>query len=226
LAGLESAFRSRDGGVRAFCNNAMPVEDERAGREFAHYPHATMFPGKYRDVIQRSALELENAALSHAAARYAATARVYDAMKPLFEKALADPLVTAWVCSNDDAAIMALDFLAKKRCPVPGRISVMGFDDSRQAVEARLTSYNANADRLPQAMMTHILQFRRRPFDRDIYVRMPGTIMERATTGPAPAAAGPARFPPRHRAQETDGRPRLGGIAGCRLLPHLPGRLG
>jgi hypothetical protein len=65
-------------------------------------------------------------------------------LKPLFEKALEIEGVTAWVCANDTTAVKALAFLKESKIAVPDSIAVISFDDTPDAVESRLTSYNFN----------------------------------------------------------------------------------
>ncbi len=66
------------------------------------------------------------------------------ALAPLFERALDDTSLTTWVCANDTVAVSAQAFLRRAGRGVPGDISVMGFDDSDDALGADLTSYSPN----------------------------------------------------------------------------------
>jgi DNA-binding LacI/PurR family transcriptional regulator/DNA-binding FadR family transcriptional regulator len=75
----------------------------------------------------------------------------------LFEQALSRHNITAWVCANDDTAIEALAYLAKKGKRVPDEISVIGFDDGVSAFLRKLTSYNFNTPAVVRAMVSHIL---------------------------------------------------------------------
>lgn len=80
------------------------------------------------------------------------------ALDPLFAEALADTGTTAWVCAHDDVALAALRYLRQRGVDVPGRISVVSFDDSAEALGADLTSVNFNIEGLAHAMVTHILR--------------------------------------------------------------------
>jgi DNA-binding LacI/PurR family transcriptional regulator/DNA-binding GntR family transcriptional regulator len=75
----------------------------------------------------------------------------------LCEQALADPLVTAWVFPNDNAALMGLRYLDGRSVAVPARLSVAGFDDAAESVRRRLTSYSFNLPALIAAMLRHVL---------------------------------------------------------------------
>jgi DNA-binding LacI/PurR family transcriptional regulator len=67
---------------------------------------------------------------------------IYHDLVPFFEGALKKKKVTAWVCSNDVIALMALDFLKKNNVAVPARISVTGFHDTSDTLLNNLTTYN------------------------------------------------------------------------------------
>jgi DNA-binding transcriptional regulator YhcF (GntR family) len=105
-------------------------------------------------------------------------------MQPLFEKALADSSITAWVCSADEAALPAMDFLKRNKVKVPDDISLAGFDDIADAARNNLTTYNFNFSRLVHFMLSYIMNpsflpggKKRRPVDLE------GRIVERGTTG-------------------------------------------
>jgi DNA-binding LacI/PurR family transcriptional regulator/DNA-binding transcriptional regulator YhcF (GntR family) len=105
----------------------------------------------------------------------------------LFEQALAHSDITAWVGANDEIAIQALRFLQQRGIDVPGRISVIGFDDSPDAGRHELSSYNFNMPALVHLMLEYIVfnrtlsePGRKKPFS----VR--GTVVERMTSAPAP----------------------------------------
>jgi DNA-binding LacI/PurR family transcriptional regulator/DNA-binding FadR family transcriptional regulator len=101
---------------------------------------------------------------------------------PLFEQAIAQHQVTAWVCDNDATALMALEFLAARKVDVPGRISVAGFDDEPAASQHGLTSHNFNGQGTMQAMLAHVLQPGRERADGPVEV--PGYVVQRRSSGP------------------------------------------
>ncbi|MBD3347397.1 MAG: GntR family transcriptional regulator [Chitinivibrionales bacterium] len=100
----------------------------------------------------------------------------------LFAQALKDPGITAWVAANDDVALAALDFLNRKNIAVPGRISLIGFDDTTEALQHHLTSYNFNIQTLMRLMLSYVVNTRSLP-QRKRAVEVDGMIVERATVG-------------------------------------------
>jgi hypothetical protein len=107
--------------------------------------------------------------------------------KPLFEQALKNRKITAWVCANDTLAFSALAFLKDKGIHVPGNISVVGFDNVPVAAfELRLTTLDFNAMGFIHRMLGFIL---RPPKPRGEYrhhsIEVEAIIIERNTTGKA-----------------------------------------
>ncbi len=77
----------------------------------------------------------------------------WNMLWPLFERAMGDHGVTAWVCANDKTAVAALSFLRKHN----KRIAVAGFDDSIDAFLANVTSYNFDLQGVAHAAVRHVL---------------------------------------------------------------------
>jgi DNA-binding LacI/PurR family transcriptional regulator/DNA-binding transcriptional regulator YhcF (GntR family) len=113
--------------------------------------------------------------------------RVAERMVGLFEQALGQPDVTAWVGYNDRAALMAMQFLAGRGVSVPRRISVVGFDDTIEALGSGLTSLNPNMSAVVDAMLDHVLGWKpgRRSEGEGAAVVVPGIIIARASSAPA-----------------------------------------
>ncbi len=65
----------------------------------------------------------------------------YVSLAPQFSKALEDQSITAWIGTIDEVALPALVFLHENRIETPGRISVLGFDNTPDAAQAGMTSY-------------------------------------------------------------------------------------
>jgi DNA-binding transcriptional regulator YhcF (GntR family) len=109
---------------------------------------------------------------------------VADSLVPWFDRALAIAGTTAWVGFNDRLALHALDYLRYRKRKVPGDISVVGFDDSPEALAQKLTSYNFNSAAVVHAMMTHLLApGRKLPGTAPIEpVEIPGYVVERLST--------------------------------------------
>jgi DNA-binding LacI/PurR family transcriptional regulator len=102
---------------------------------------------------------------------------------PLFEKALADRSITAWVAANDTVAVHALAFLQEKKVRVPDDISLIGFDDTLEAFKNGLTSYNFNIEVIARRMLNHILDSAREPSKqpRGTDSEVEGCMVERRT---------------------------------------------
>jgi len=101
----------------------------------------------------------------------------------LFEKALADPSISAWVCANDYLAVQALEFLRARNISYPGTISVLGFDDNRAALQNKVTSYNFNIPAIVNAMLRHIFNERfPHKLGRRKTIEVDGVVIERGSS--------------------------------------------
>jgi hypothetical protein len=81
------------------------------------------------------------------------SAEINERIAPLFERALGVRGCSAWVCVNDLCACMALEFLQARGIAVPDDISVVGFDDSVEALRAECASVNFNIPAIVRAML-------------------------------------------------------------------------
>jgi len=106
-------------------------------------------------------------------------------MAPQMRAALDCSEVTAWVAASDRLAYLLLDFLAENRVAVPGALSVAGFDNVPEALNAGLTSYDFNVSAVVDAMVGHVLTRPRRLRAPGPAVEVPGFVVERRTSGPA-----------------------------------------
>ena len=79
-------------------------------------------------------------------------------LQPLFERALRHTDVTAWVCANDGIAIHAQRFLRARRVRVPEWLSVIGFDNTGDALYSDLTSYDFDVPGVALKMLDHVLR--------------------------------------------------------------------
>lgn len=106
---------------------------------------------------------------------------------PLFEAALADRSITAWVCSIDYIALFALDYLRSKRVAVPEQVSLLGYDDLEGARERTLSTYRFDMQTMARNMVNHILNPDYGPLKRTPQIaEIGGMVIERGTSGPAP----------------------------------------
>lgn len=100
-------------------------------------------------------------------------------LEPLFEKASSDASTTAWVCSNDSQALLAMQWLRQRGIGVPSRISVVGFDDTSRGQDQGLTSWSFAEFDLAEAMVRHLVH----PAIGTGTVRIDGTLVVRGSTG-------------------------------------------
>lgn len=115
-----------------------------------------------------------------------ASGEIYKAMRVLFEKALRDRHITAWLMANDFAATLALDYCKDKKIRVPEDISIMAFDNTLDAMEYQLTTYDFNNNGIVTTMLRYILAPSTIPADlHDRFVEVEGTIVVRRSTAPA-----------------------------------------
>jgi DNA-binding LacI/PurR family transcriptional regulator/DNA-binding transcriptional regulator YhcF (GntR family) len=106
------------------------------------------------------------------------------ALAPLFQQAVADPKITAWVGVSDETALSAWSFLKRRSVKVPDNVALVGMDDSNEAFLKGLSSYSFNSAGTVHAMMTHLLSPGRLPAygrrtDRE---EIPGYVVERLST--------------------------------------------
>lgn len=78
-------------------------------------------------------------------------------MEALFARLLHTSKATVWVACNDDVAVMALDFLQRRRIACPGRVALAGFDDSQLTQTRDITSYNFNVPAAIQSVFDYII---------------------------------------------------------------------
>jgi DNA-binding LacI/PurR family transcriptional regulator/DNA-binding transcriptional regulator YhcF (GntR family) len=100
--------------------------------------------------------------------------------EPFFEKALKDKSITAWVADNDQTAFSALEFLRSRSIPVPGAISVTGFDNFTTSFNYGLTTYSFNLPDFAFRTLLYILKSARSP--EHSVIEVDGVVIERETT--------------------------------------------
>jgi DNA-binding LacI/PurR family transcriptional regulator len=127
-----------------------------------------------------SAKRAANLFYTENAQEYLRTVHYRDMLAPLFTTVLADPSFTAWVCLRDLIAVLAMEFLKEHNVAVPQGLSVVGFDDSAEARELWLTSYNFNLRGTALAMLEFLLSprtFAARGLP--LSVEVPGMVIQR-----------------------------------------------
>ena len=111
---------------------------------------------------------------------FAATAwgRLMTAFEPQLQAALASG-ATAWVACSDLVAALCTRWLLKQGDSVRQRISVCGFDDTRQALRDDLTSYRFDATAMARSMVRFLLG---REAGGGRVIRHPGQLVVRGST--------------------------------------------
>lgn len=113
-----------------------------------------------------------------------ASGEIFEKMQPFFDQALQDKKITAWVMANDFAATIAIDYLKEKSVRIPDDISVVSFDNTLDAMEYHLTSYDFNT----QGIISMILRFIIDPYTikpaarKGGFIEVDGTLVERRST--------------------------------------------
>jgi len=93
---------------------------------------------------------------------------------------------TAFLCVNDTLALFVVDYLQSQKLTVPGRISVIGFDDDIPAQQNQLTTVRIDKARLGRAGAEMLIE---RLKNTELPVRkatLPVELIVRASTAQAP----------------------------------------
>lgn len=187
LAGIRRAF---DEALVGDAVSVLHVDARRVSRRLAVESAVCSVPGISRPhaAAARQALTMCQPALMRAYERELAREPTADA----FETARGLPGCTAWIGSDDQVALICLDYLRRRGAAVPGRVSVAGFDDSLDACYSGLTSYNFDIAGLARSVIARLL---RSPHDRTPFEQAArGYVTARGSTGPVPR--GRARVSP------------------------------
>ena len=79
------------------------------------------------------------------------------ALESLMHRALRLRETTAWVTSDDFEAVNAYTFLRRRGIAVPGRISLVGFNNSIDALRLNISSCDRNIEGLINAMYNYVV---------------------------------------------------------------------
>jgi DNA-binding LacI/PurR family transcriptional regulator len=112
---------------------------------------------------------------------YANIESIYRAFAPIFGRALGMPTTRAWVACNDRLAVMANHFL-QTTAKAKSRIAVMGLDDTREAYQHNVTSYNFLVPHLARRTVAFILNPGNEMFAGSSPIECEGMIVEREST--------------------------------------------
>jgi DNA-binding LacI/PurR family transcriptional regulator/DNA-binding transcriptional regulator YhcF (GntR family) len=113
-----------------------------------------------------------------------ASGEIFEKMKPLFDRALKNKDITAWVMANDFAATIAIDYLKEKSIRIPEDLSIVSFDNTLDAMEYHLTSYDFNNQGIIAMMLRYIIAPHtiKPAARRGGFIEVDGTLVERRST--------------------------------------------
>jgi DNA-binding LacI/PurR family transcriptional regulator len=175
-------------GVSAFTidNFALPEDYQR---EMIESHNLSPFLNQC-DMIEKSFFSLPETSfgsLRERAVKYLLPSEIRSRLTPMFDRISADPTITAWVGCNDTVAIAALHYLnVTKKTPVPESISIVGFDNTLEAFNNNVTSFDFNIPTTVRSMIDFILnpaRFMQNKSGKVQFVK--GMLVKRGSTGPA-----------------------------------------
>lgn len=109
-----------------------------------------------------------------------ASGEIFQKMTPLFANALKNKDITAWLMANDYSATLAIDYLKEQKIKVPEEMSVIAFDNSIEAMEYQLTSFDFNNNAIMNLMLRYILSPSSLPLsERNKVMEVDGMLVER-----------------------------------------------
>ena len=112
--------------------------------------------------------------------------RLQSFFNSIINPLLADTSITAWVAVSDRVGIAAVHYCNKRGVAVPGRISIISFDNAHESRGFGLTTCDFNIASITSAMISYIM--RSDSFGMGGFkpiVEPEGVILRRRTTGPA-----------------------------------------
>jgi DNA-binding FadR family transcriptional regulator len=115
-------------------------------------------------------------------------AALHELIAPVIRTCLKRHDLTAWVAATDNVAIECTEALLSAGLRVPEDRTVVGFDDSPEAVFRGITSYNFNGPAVIRAMVDFVLGgTTHRPPHTSDYTVIEGSVVTRRTSGPPSA---------------------------------------
>jgi DNA-binding LacI/PurR family transcriptional regulator len=167
--------------VTAFTINREYLDFADEMPDLHHAATRVQLAGKWRKPIDMSVWPFINESMLIAVRKLYPLGIICNHLIPLFEKALTTSDITAWVCCNDYIALLAMDFLKERGVDIPGQISVVGFDNCFEGMNAGLTTCDFNIAAHVGAMIRHIVE--NRPRRRSAFGNeIEGMIVDRHTT--------------------------------------------
>lgn len=106
--------------------------------------------------------------------------QILESLQDLLESALADRRLTAWVCANDDIALLAWSWLSTRGIEIGRDLSLVGFDNSLRAQERGLSSVDFLEDELASGMLNFLLDPGRWRSNRTTHLQ--GSLVARSSS--------------------------------------------
>jgi DNA-binding LacI/PurR family transcriptional regulator/DNA-binding transcriptional regulator YhcF (GntR family) len=108
-------------------------------------------------------------------------------LQPVFRQVLlTNQSATAWVAANDGIGKLALTFLREQKIKVPGSISVIGFDNSLEAMLENLTSIDYDIPGMLHQAMSFAAGRPGAASKSPKIIEWPGILYQRQSSGKAP----------------------------------------
>ena len=154
--------------------------------------HLHVSPAKYERLLQPRYLRRERNLIARNLMHHPKVRRRFSGLFSLFDRALAQPEITAWIASNDEAASLAFEYLTDKRVAVPGRISLIAFDNTPDLYYRGITSYDFDLGTVVRTIMGFFFDggFPAGMPPADRVIETEGRLLERRTTGRAATEPG------------------------------------
>ena len=103
-------------------------------------------------------------------------------LQPIMRTMLKDKSVTAWVGNNDHMALALNSFLTIAGVNIPKTLSVLGFDNTEEAQESRVTSYDFDVAGIAHKSIQYIINPKHELFKNFDRIECEGFVVERRTT--------------------------------------------
>jgi DNA-binding LacI/PurR family transcriptional regulator len=160
------------------------IENQRPFGPLASYinSHFTALPAQYH---RRYDMQFWNVYFA------AMTLRDIDhwsrALAPQFER-MRDSGATAWLTANTVLAVPALHFLEDRGIRVPDQLTLFSFDNTQEAYQNDLTSYDFDFPGMARDAWSYILYPSSPRFRGEARIEHKGLIIIRGSSGKSPAA--------------------------------------
>jgi DNA-binding transcriptional regulator YhcF (GntR family)/DNA-binding LacI/PurR family transcriptional regulator len=108
---------------------------------------------------------------------------IYNYSNSLFEKALNQQGISAWVAVNDLTACLIYDFWDLKKIPLKMRPALISFDNTFESLEKGISSYDFNTSGDVNNMILHLLYPNSALFSsKKRVIRIKGTVVQRKSS--------------------------------------------